>query len=155
MKIFFLKNVRLLIIFSLYCSFCFNYWCLCKRIVSLHTIKSEGWNYIQLLISFVGIFLIKNRFIDFEILRCFILQAVRCTMSLFKQYRAIYVDSDIDLFMQCINSTNYYGCINCNLWLLNNVTTICTPLKNYFITGSKQLPLFHKPLHCRPQFLWV
>lgn len=111
--------------------------------------------YIQLLISFVGIFLIKNRFIDFEILRCFILQAVRCTMSLFKQYRAIYVDSDIDLFMQCINSTNYYGCINCNLWLLNNVTTICTPLKNYFITGSKQLPLFHKPLHCRPQFLWV
>lgn len=111
--------------------------------------------YIQLLISFVGIFLIKNRFIDFEILRCFILQAVRCTMSLFKQYRAIYVDSDIDLFMQCINSTNYYGCINCNLWLLNNVTTICTPLKYYYITGSKQLPLFHKPLHCRPQFLWV
>lgn len=96
----------------------------------------------------------KNRFIDFEILRCFILQAVRCKMSLFKQYRAIYVDSDIDLFMQCINSTNY-GCINCNLWLLNNVTTICTPLKNYFITGSKQLPLFHKPLHCRPQFLWM
>lgn len=39
----------------------------------------------------------KNRFIDFEILRCFILQAVRCTMSLFKQYRAIYVDRDIDL----------------------------------------------------------
>lgn len=111
--------------------------------------------YIQLLISFVGIFLIKNRFIDFEILRCFILQAVRCTMSLFKQYRAIYVDSDIDLFMQCINSTNYYGCINCNLWLLNNVTTICTPLKYYYITGSKQLPLFHKLLHCRPQFLWV
>lgn len=111
--------------------------------------------YIQLLISFVGIFLIKNRFIDFEILRCFILQAVRCTMSLFKQYRAIYVDSDIDLFMQCINSTNYYGCINCNLWLLNNVTAICTPLKYYYITGSKQLPLFHKPLHCRPQFLWV
>lgn len=111
--------------------------------------------YIQLLISFVGIFLIKNRFIDFEILRCFILQAVRCTMSLFKQYRTIYVDSDIDLFMQCINSTNYYGCINCNLWLLNNVTTICTPLKYYYITGSKQLPLFHKPLHCRPQFLWV
>lgn len=111
--------------------------------------------YIQLLISFVGIFLIKNRFIDFEILRCFILQAVRRTMSLFKQYRAIYVDSDIDLFMQCINSTNYYGCINCNLWLLNNVTTICTPLKYYYITGSKQLPLFHKPLHCRPQFLWV
>lgn len=56
----------------------------------------------------------KNRFIDFEILRCFILQAVRCKMYLFKQYRAIYVDSDIDLFMQCINSTNY-GCINRNL----------------------------------------
>lgn len=153
MKNFFLKNVRLLIIFFPYCSFCINYWSLCKRIVSLpSSLKGEIHSAADI---FCGDLPHKNRFIDFEILRCFILQAVRCTMSLFKQYRAIYVDSDIDLFMQCINSTNYYGCINCNLWLLNNVTTICTPLKYYYITGSKQLPLFHKPLHCRPQFLWV